>query len=97
MFTILMTEQAEADSNQVFSWIFKNSPERAVSWFNGLVEACESLCNNPERCPVAPEADDIGREIRHLIYGRYRIIFLIRGQTVYLLHIRHGAQKPLSS
>ncbi|MGD0414539.1 MAG: hypothetical protein ABSA80_04235 [Terriglobales bacterium] len=38
-------------------------------------------------------------EVRHLLYGLaphvYRILFTIEGETVHVLHIRHGRRQPL--
>ena len=34
-------------------------------------------------------------EIRQLVHGAYRILFTIAKDTVYVLHIRHGARQPL--
>jgi hypothetical protein len=53
----------------------------------------------PRACSLAPESDYFGREIRQLLYGKrqhkYRILFEIREQTVVVLRVRHGAQRPL--
>jgi plasmid stabilization system protein ParE len=39
-------------------------------------------------------------EVRQLLYGsthhRYRILFTIDGDTVTVLHIRHGRRNPLA-
>jgi plasmid stabilization system protein ParE len=38
--------------------------------------------------------------IRQLIYGgrrgRYRILYVVRGKEVRVLHVRHGAQRRMS-
>jgi hypothetical protein len=38
-------------------------------------------------CPVAPESEQLGISIRHLIVGRYRILFTVKGNTVTILHV----------
>jgi plasmid stabilization system protein ParE len=43
----------------------------------------------------APENRSFKREIRQLLYDQYRILFTIRGRTVRVLHVRHGARIPL--
>lgn len=43
----------------------------------------------PERCAKAPED---GLEIRHLLHGRYLILFTIEPDRVVILQIRHGAR-----
>jgi plasmid stabilization system protein ParE len=90
---------AKAEAEEAYLWIHKQSPTRAVKWYNGLIDAIESLEFSPHRCPLAPEAPAFRQEIRQLLYGKrggvYRILFEIRGDVVYVLHIRHGARKFL--
>ncbi len=56
----------------------------------GIYEHIER--RSPERCPVISEADDIGVEYRHLIWGENRTVFPIEGSTVYVVRVIHGAQ-----
>ncbi|NEP79825.1 MAG: type II toxin-antitoxin system RelE/ParE family toxin [Okeania sp. SIO3C4] len=49
----------------------------------------------PNRCPIAPESADIGREIRQLIYKKHRILFVVTGQVVQVLRIRHTPQDSI--
>jgi plasmid stabilization system protein ParE len=60
-----------------------------------LTEA-QALEQFPHRCPLAPESGP-ELEIRQLLYGRYRVLFTITSDTVYVLHIRHGARQQLKS
>lgn len=57
-------------------------------------EAIESLSMGPQRCPLAIENAFHDFEIRHLIFGNYRIVFRIVAETVQILHIRHSKMKP---
>ena len=61
-----------------------------MGWYLGLIEAIEKLDELAERCPIAPEDVDIQRGIRHLIVGDYRVLYVIEGDVVSVLHIRHG-------
>ena len=78
----------------------KNVEEsRAASlWFNGLQAAVDSLDLLPGRCPIAPESETAGRELRQLLYGNkphvYRIIYSIDEslKVVSVFHIRHAAR-----
>jgi len=53
--------------------------EAASRWYNGLEEAVYALATYPNRCPAAPEARRLRRELRHVLYGKkphvYRVIF----------------------
>jgi hypothetical protein len=54
----------------------------AEKWLVRLFMAIDTLSQNPARCSVIPEAEELGFSARHLLYGKgrglYRIIFDIR-------------------
>jgi mRNA-degrading endonuclease RelE of RelBE toxin-antitoxin system len=50
----------------------------------------------PESRAIAPESDDLGTEVRHLVLDRYRIIFIIRDDTVTVLHVRGPFRDSIS-
>lgn len=81
---------AENDLARRFTQIEKESPQNAVSWYLGIIEAIEKLDELAERCPIAPEDSDIQKGVRHLIVGAYRVLYVIEGDVVSVLHIRHG-------
>ena len=57
----------------------------------------------PHRCPVAPEARRMKRELRNLLYGKkphvYRVIYEVDEgrQAVLVLTIRHGARPKIKA
>lgn len=93
-FRVEITEPAEADAREVTQWLALYSPEKAAFWYFDFLESVDSLQTFPARCPIAPESSK-AIELRHLIFGKYRIIFLIDDESVYILHVRHQRQKPL--
>lgn len=95
-YAINTTRQSEAEAEEAYRWIAQYSPEKAMLWYFDLQEAIESLSNFPARCPLAPENHTFKREIRHLIFGRYRILFRIEDETVYILHVRHSSRRTLT-
>ena len=95
-YNVEFTYQAETEADCAYEWIVKSSPLNAYNWFEGLLDAIDSLDSLPERCPVAPESEDVGQEIRCLLYGKFRILFSVEAQTVFVLHVRHGAQEHLT-
>jgi mRNA-degrading endonuclease RelE of RelBE toxin-antitoxin system len=66
-------------------------------------KAVYALATYPDRCPMAPEARKLRRELRHLLYGKkphvYRVIYEVdeRRQTVWVLTVRHGARRRLKA
>ncbi len=98
-YRVLVLPRAAAEIEEAYLWIAERAPDSAVKWFNGLYSVIDTLEIFPERCPHAPEDDFFQQEIRQLLYGKrigcYRILFTIDGDTVYILHVRHGARKQL--
>lgn len=70
---------------------------RGPECFEELLDCLYSLEQLPYRCLLAREAAEARREIRCLLFGNrkyaYRILYEIDEvrQTVWILHIRHGA------
>jgi toxin ParE1/3/4 len=81
---------AENDLARRYHQIAEESPQNAVTWYLQMIEAIEKLDVLAERCPLAPEDADIQLSIRHLIIGDYRALYLINGNVVEVLHVRHG-------
>ena len=90
-----ITERAERAAREIVIWIADYSPEKATDWYMDFLEAVESLETFPARCAIIPEYE--GQPVfRHLIFGKYRIIFRIEDEAVYIVHVRHQKQKPLN-
>ncbi|WP_018276035.1 type II toxin-antitoxin system RelE/ParE family toxin [Teredinibacter turnerae] len=81
---------AEKDLARRYAQIEQESPQNAVSWYLRIIEAIEKLDELAERCPIAPEDLDFQKGIRHLVIGDYRVLYVIEGETVSVLHVRHG-------
>lgn len=100
-YRVELTAPAERDVYRIFDFIRQLAPYSAEQWLSGLFEAVFSLQELPHRCPLIPEAEELGAAVRQLLYGKrhgvYRIIFDVwetpqhQGQ-VRILHIRHSAQ-----
>jgi plasmid stabilization system protein ParE len=95
-YRIIFTPRARADAMNAFRWIEERSPTAAARWYAGLRRAVAKLAKMPERHPIAEESEQLGLNLRQMLYGRrrgvYRILFSIEGDTVYLHFIRHSAQ-----
>lgn len=98
-YQVVIEPPASQDIDEAYDWLRMRVPEYAVRWFNGLEAAILGLASQPERCPMAPESDEFGLNIRQLLYGRrsgrYRVLFEIRRSTVHVLHVRHGKRHGL--
>lgn len=94
-YRVIPTTAADRELEDAYHYIASDNPAAAAKWYNGCLAAMRSLGEFPNRCPLAPENDEFAEEIRHLIFGNYRILFTICGDEVHVLHVRHGARKPI--
>ena len=99
VYSVRFTALALAEIDSHLAWLSTQSSAAAARWHQRLLEAIQSLETNPERCSLAPENDWYSGELRQLLYGKkrgvYRILFEVRGDIVYVLRVRHGAQDLL--
>jgi plasmid stabilization system protein ParE len=96
MHRVIVTQTAAADIAEQVAYISDDSFTAAAKWYDGCLDAFQSLRSMPQRCRLAAEAETFEREIRQLIYHSHRILFEVLGETVYVLHVRHGARQPVT-
>ena len=99
-FRVKQTPQADRDLDTILDWLLeRQAGEAGLRWFRKLRAEIASLCELPNRCPLAPENKEFPFEVRQLLYGRkphlYRVLFTIESDTVVVLHIRHGRRRRL--
>ncbi len=73
--------------------IAEDSVTHAIKWYQEIEQKIYTLDEFPARCPIADENQFYDFEIRHLIFGDYRIIFRIEDTTVQILYVKHCAQE----
>ncbi len=94
-YLINITSRAERDLAHLYAEINAEHSEAALKWYRGLKKAIFSLEEQPNRCSVTRENENL----RHLLYGHkphiYRVIYCVleRQKHVEVLHIRHGARR----
>jgi plasmid stabilization system protein ParE len=98
-YSVFVEDRVWLDAEAIVRRISADNLEAAAKWFRALQRKIEALRFLPERHPLAPENDDFTEEIRETFLGKrnnkYRILFTIRGKSVHVLHVRHGAREPL--
>ena len=60
-YTVSLSGSAEADAYAAFEHIREVAPASAARWLTGLFAAIQTLADMPARCPVIPEADELGQ------------------------------------
>jgi toxin ParE1/3/4 len=97
---VVITRRAAHDISQNFNWLAERSASQADRWRNRLLLAISTLETDPVRCPLADETVLYDGELRELLSGKrphvFRILFEIRGKTVFILRVRHARQDQLN-
>jgi len=93
------TREAQADRVTCYDYIAQRSLAGALRWLDAFEQAVDSLRQNPN-CGLAPESQDHDDEIRQRLFKtphglQYRLLFVIRGDTIYILHVRGPGQNLL--
>src|SRR5262249_49679764 len=100
-YVVHITARALREIDEALAWLGKYSTAAAQRWYDRLMEAVDSLATNPEQWPLAPASERYPGELRQRLHGKrrqvYRILFEVRGHTVYILRVRHSAQDLLES
>lgn len=65
------------------------------SWFEMLAETLTHLETLAERHPYAPEREAWGRDVRNALLADYRILYLVVGEHVWAMRVRHQGQAQL--
>jgi toxin ParE1/3/4 len=89
-YKVIIHPDAETDIESSFEWGCQTwGRENAQAWVRQLYQTIRNrLTSVPHRCPIAPEGDELDRPIRHLMVGRYRILFVVEKKTVTIIHVR---------
>ena len=95
VFKVLIPPQVQQKIKDQAYVIAMDKPSAALKWYDTIQEKLSSLEQMPKRCPIAPESIHFDFEVRHLISGRYRILFAVQDDSVKVLDFKAGQQnKP---
>ena len=92
-YIVKWTDDAVDDFDNIIGYIFKENETNAKNMYLAIKEQCQDLDFFPLRGHVVPELQTLGfTEYRELIYKRWRIIYSVEGENVYLLLIIDSRQ-----
>jgi toxin ParE1/3/4 len=73
---------------EIEAFISKDSPERAGSFINSIIECGESIAENPHMGRMVPETAN--HSIRELIFKGYRIVYRLLTDRIEILTVFEG-------
>jgi len=91
-FHVKIARRAENDLEEIWDYIAADSVENATRFIVELETRMKTLSYSPRRCSLIPENEILGTRYRHLIIRKYRVVFRISRNTVYVLRVIHGAR-----
>ena len=90
-YEVNLTQHAQDDLEKIY-YIAADNPNNAANFVLQLEKKVYLLNTFPERHPLILENEFFGTDYRHLVYKKYRIIYRVIGDSVFILRIIHGAK-----
>jgi plasmid stabilization system protein ParE len=89
-FRVAYSRQAELDLQESFDWgVERWGLDAAVTWAVKLDDLIQkNLSTTPLGYPLAPEDEGYDFELRQMPIRRYRVLYTLEGDTVFVLRIR---------
>ena len=85
------SERSVNDLRSIGEYIANDSPKYARITVKSIREKARLLINFPGLGRVVPETDD--KKIREIIYGSYRIIYIVSFEKVFIVTVHHSAKQ----
>ncbi len=90
MAEIVWTPQSLDDLQRLLEYISVDSPITARRFAQRIVERVEQLTTHPLSGSVIPEDDE--EVYRQLVQGKYRLIYRVDGDRVFIIAVYHAAR-----
>lgn len=91
-YKVNISRSAQNDLEQIFFYIAEDSIDNAKKFILELEKKIYSLDTFPERFALIPENIFFETEYRHIIHKKYRVIYKIDNDVIYILRVIHGAK-----
>ena len=94
---VVFLPQAYQDIDRILTFLRARSRQGAIAWEASLNAAKQMLRENANGCGVAPEDVEHSATIQQVFFKtrrgrRYRIVFTIKSNTVFVMHVRGASQ-----
>jgi plasmid stabilization system protein ParE len=70
------------------------SPEVAERFASAIMEAVETLLDQPERYPIDRHLSHLPQQYRSIAVWNFKIVYEFTGFEIFILHIYHTKQSP---
>ena len=88
-YKVSFAASAEQDLAVEYGWGCRSwGVAQAKKWVRAIKAAINNLKTFPEGRPLAPENGQFPYQVRQLIFQRYRVLYTVTDNTVYVIHLR---------
>jgi plasmid stabilization system protein ParE len=91
-YRVKIAQSAEIDLAEIWGHIAADNIDNANQFILKLEQRMKTLSYSPRRCSLIPENELLGTRYRHLLIRKYRVVFRISGNNIYILRVVHGAR-----
>lgn len=81
--------EARQDLEEIYDYIAADDVQRAGGFIEQIEQRCRTLMDAPL---IGRERPDLGQGLRSLTYGRYLILYRVRGGVLQIVGVIHGAR-----
>ncbi len=94
-YRILLSKRSAKDLQEIFDYIYRDSPRNAVAVIEHILQSIETLKIFPHRNLVKGQSGRVKNPIRSLPVQSWVIFFRVRDdeRVVRIVRIRHGARR----
>jgi len=90
MAKVIWSPQALEDLESIFTFIARDSADRAALFIERIIESTDRLQDFPTSGRIIEEINK--KECREIIYGSYRIMFEIKGEYIRIAAVVHSTR-----
>jgi plasmid stabilization system protein ParE len=87
---VVFSREANGDLERIADYIAQDSPERAASFVNELVDAALRIADAPQGFALIPGYADYG--LRRKPYGSYSLFYKVQADRIGIVRVLHSAR-----
>jgi len=87
---IFWTKEALLRLQEIEEYISRDNPIGAIEFVDKLITVAETIIDNPQKGRIVPELSF--ENIRELLHQNYRIVYLVKKNSVDILTVFEGHQ-----
>jgi plasmid stabilization system protein ParE len=93
MARVVWTEEARQRLDEIIAYVAQDSEQNALRLERNIIQASRRMETMPFGGAVVEELRDHG--VREIYFGIYRILYVIRKETCYIVCVIHGSRDLL--